>query len=235
MRRAQRGAMLRPAIAGMNAPSLLLLLAAAGRGRAELNASSAKFLWAGVDTEAGEVPVEYLLLRKEVSLAQPAVHLASAVVEVTALQFDFKVLSSYKLWVNGQPISNGPGRDAHCMSHLRSQDDWRSWHCNETAQGYDTIDVTSAMRQVGLAAGSEGASAALALQCWSADGRAEHGKQGGVMLLLTLRYTDGTLQSVATDTTDTAQPWMAFNATPAFNPGGRISNFQPSENIVMGV
>ena len=224
---------------------LVVLLAVAGLGLGDLNGSSAAFLWHSAG--AGEVPVEYLLLRREVTLAQPAAHLASAVVEVTALQFDFKVLSSYKLWVNGQPISNGPGRDAHCMSHLRAQDAWRSWHCNETAQGYDTVDVTSAMRHggggggpgAGAGAGEPApAPAVLALQCWSADGRAEHGKQGGVMLLLTLRYTDGTQQTVATEAAGAAgagQPWMAFNATPAFHPGGRISNFQPSENIIMAL
>ena len=98
---------------------IVLLVAGGQQGaRAELNSSVAEFLWAPYDAEEGQVPVEYLLLRKELKLAQPASQLASAVVEVTARQANPKILSAYKLWVNGEPISNGPGRNAHCEVHL---------------------------------------------------------------------------------------------------------------------
>ena len=51
---------------------VLLLLASAlpFRALAELNATSAELLWAPCDAAAGEHPAEYLLLRKELTLAQ---------------------------------------------------------------------------------------------------------------------------------------------------------------------
>lgn len=208
----------------------VLLLVAASAGLlympfavAELNASSAEMLWAPYDLESGEQPVEYLLLRKELSFAQPAVRVVSAILEVTALQSDEKILSAYKLWVNGKPVSNGPGRNAHCPVHLQSGDDWRTWHCNQTTQGYDTVNITSAIR-----GGS--ATAVLAFQAWAWAGGAPprgHGSQGGVMALLTVRFSDGSTQTVPTTSealtatksdANPGSPWMVFNATPAFNP-----------------
>lgn len=121
-------------------------------------------------------------------------------------------------------------------------DDWRNWHCNETLQGYDTVDVTAPIQSGGAAASP---SVVLAVQGWSwaggARGHGGHSSQGGIMLLLTMRFADGTTQSIstkaanATSPTAAEQPWMTFNATPAFNPGGGIGGmyFQPAENIVM--
>eukprot|EP01044_Picomonas_judraskeda_P006666 COSAG03_NODE_675_length_6358_cov_51.683016_3_plen_350_part_00 len=210
---------------------LLLLAASAGLlhvppAVAELNASNAEMLWAPCDLEsAGEQPVEYLLLRKELSLAQPAVQVASAILEVTALQSDEKILSAYKLWVNGKPVSNGPGRNAHCAEHLQAGDDWRSWHCNQTTQGYDTVNITEAIRSDG-----GNATAVLAFQAWAWAGGAPprgHRSEGGLMALLTLQFSDGSTQTVATtpgnltateSEANSGSPWMAFNATPAFNP-----------------
>ena len=217
---------------------LLLLVGPLPTVNAELNASNAELLWAPYDPETGEQPVEYLLLRKEVALAAGAT-LTSAVVEVTALQSDEKILSAYKLWVNGESISNGPGRN-YCAVHLQAADDWRAWHCNETAQGYDTVDVTAAIRRSGNASSS---SVVLALQGWSWAGTAAphgHNSQGGIMALLTLRFANGSTQTVATkssNATSAEQPWMAFNATSAFNPGRGVGGayFQPSENMIMAL
>jgi hypothetical protein len=227
-----------------------VVLLVAGQGaRAELNSSVAEFLWAPYDAETGQVPVEYLLLRKELRLAQPASQLASAVVEVTARQANPKILSAYKLWVNGEPISNGPGRNAHCGVHLQPGQDWRDFHCNETAQGYDVMDVTAALRAGRGGAGAAGAAPVLALQGWSWAGGSQsrgHGSQGGIMLLLTVRFADGSSQTVATKATNATstgnldaaeEPWLAFNATAAFNPGGGIGGmyFQPAENMIMAL
>ena len=135
-----------------------------------------------------------------------------------------------------------------------------------TAQGYDTVDVTAAIRSQGsnhtptpnatntttTTVTTGGDTAVLAVQGWSWAGgapsghRGGHTVQGGVMLLLTLRFADGSTQTVATKAADpTADPaagqshlapeprWMAFNATPAFNPGGGIGGmyYQPAENV----
>jgi hypothetical protein len=249
----------------MGTTRLAQLLAAAaacllpGLTRAELNASSAELLWAPYDLEGPEQPVEYLLLRKELVLTQPASQLASAVIEVTAQQSSPKILSAYKLWVNDHAISNGPGRNAHCTAHLQPDDvlhgspTWRTWHCNGTAQGYDRVNVTAAIQSTAgvTGAGEVGNSVVLALQGWSWSGSGPprgHASQGGIMALLTLRFSDGSTQTVATESSNATAdqqlaeggadtPWMSFNATPAFNPGHAIGGmyYQPSENIIMAL
>ena len=172
--------------------ALAVLLAAAGAARGELNGSAAVLLTAPVDPEAGQLPVEYLLLRNEFALSHPPSSLEAAVVEVTALQSDEKILSSYKLWVNGVPISNGPGRNVDCHGFS----DPMAQHCTNASQGVDVVSVRHAINQT---------SVALALQGWTWGGGPPprgHGRAGGIMLLLTLRYSDGSAQTVATTSRD---------------------------------
>ena len=210
--------------------ALALLLAAAAAARGELNGSAAVLLTAPVDPEAGQLPVEYLLLRNELALSQPPSSLEAAVVEVTALQSDEKILSSYKLWVNGVPISNGPGRNVDCHGFS----DPMAQHCTNASQGVDVVSVRHAINQT---------SVALALQGWAWGGGPPprgHGRAGGIMLLLTLRYSDGSAQTVATTSrseadADAGGGWLTYNATAAFNPGKGVGGmyFQPAENMLM--
>ena len=211
--------------------ALVVLLAAAAAARGELNGSAAVLLTAPVDSEAGQLPVEYLLLRNEFALSQSPSSLEAAVVEVTALQSDEKILSSYKLWVNGVPISNGPGRNVDCHGFS----DPMAQHCTNASQGVDVLSVRHAINQT---------SVALALQGWSWGGGPPprgHGRAGGIMLLLTLRYSDGSAQTVATTNREAGDDaagsggWLTYNATPAFNPGKGVGGmyFQPAENMLM--
>lgn len=144
---------------------------------------------------------------------------ASAAVFVSANQDGSlqKLLSAYRLYVNGVVVAVGPGRS----------DMANSWSNHSI---YDSVDVTLHL-QAAWRANPNAASVTFALQCY------HHDDASAAMLLQAqVTYAGGEkeLHTIASDAS-----WLGFDATPIYAPsggmGGDVSQSstdnQPAENI----
>jgi hypothetical protein len=156
----------------------------------------------------------------------------SAVVFVSANQDGSlkKLLSAYRLYVNGVVVSVGPGRG-----------DSANGNANHTV--YDTVDISGVLQQAqreharGPAAdGSAAGDVVFAAQCYHHDS----GDDAMFMLQAQVTYKSaqgGPTQQVHTIVSDTT--WVGYDATGIYNPTGGMggdvpigsSDNQPAEHI----
>jgi hypothetical protein len=146
--------------------------------------------------------------------------IASATIFASANQDGtlFKLLSAYRLYVNGKVVSVGPGRSNSANTAI-----------NHTV--YDTVDITSELREARALYGDE-ASVTFAAQCYHHDG----GADAMFMLQAHVMYTSPSeeLHTIVSDAS-----WVGYDATPIYNPtggmGGDVSlsstDNQPAEYI----
>lgn len=127
--------------------------------------------------------------------------IASATIFVSANQDGtlFKLLSAYRLYVNGKVVSVGPGRSNSANSAV-----------NHTV--YDTVDITSELREARALYGDE-ASVTFAAQCYHHDG----GADAMFMLQAHVMYTSPSkeLHTIVSDAS-----WVGYDATVIYNPTG---------------
>ena len=137
--------------------------------------------------------------------------IASATIFVSANQDGtlFKLLSAYRLYVNGKVVSVGPGRSNSANSAV-----------NHTV--YDTVDITSELREVRALYGDE-ASVTFAAQCYHHDG----GADAMFMLQAHVMYTSPSeeLHAIVSDAS-----WVGYDATPIYNPTGGMGGDVPLQS-----
>lgn len=139
---------------------------------------------------------------------------ASATVFVSANQDGslFKLLSAYRLYVNGKVVSVGPGRSNSANSAT-----------NHTV--YDSVDITAELKQAWAesAAGDAAAGDAtvvFAAQCYHHDS----GADAMFMLQAQVTYTSAE-EEVHTITSDAS--WVGYDATAIYNPTGGMGGDVP--------
>jgi hypothetical protein len=150
---------------------------------------------------------------------------ASAVVFVSANQDGSlkKLLSAYRLYVNGVVVAVGPGRG-------------NSANANANHTVYDSVDVTAVLQRAQREQTSAGASATevvFAAQCYHHD----NGTDAMFMLQAQVAYTNTLADERHTIVSDGS--WVGYDATPIYNPTGgmggdvsvRSSDNQPAEFI----
>eukprot|EP01052_Picozoa_sp_SAG31_P000583 SAG31_NODE_17_length_35773_cov_25.999271_8_plen_501_part_00 len=118
----------------------------------------------------------------------------------------FKLLSAYRLYVNGKVVSVGPGRSNSANSAV-----------NHTV--YDTVDITSELREARALYGDE-ASVTFAAQCYHHDG----GADAMFMLQAHVMYTSPSLD-LHTIVSDTS--WTGYDANAIYNPTGGMGGDVP--------
>jgi hypothetical protein len=113
---------------------------------------------------------QYVLLRKEFNLSSSS-KVSSGCIAITAAQCNDKLLASYKLWLNGVAISNGPGRNMNAT------------------QGYDVVQIVPTLLK---------ATNVIAIQAYHNGNPSSSAK---VLVNFALTFVDGTSQAVPSDVT----------------------------------
>lgn len=118
----------------------------------------------------------------------------------------FKLLSAYRLYVNGKVVSVGPGRS-------------NSANTADNHTVYDTVDITSELREARALQG-DGASITFAAQCYHHDG----GDDAMFMLQAHVTYTSPSedLHIIVSDAS-----WKGYDATAIYNPTGGMGGDVP--------
>lgn len=131
---------------------------------------------------------QYALLRKEFNLSTSS-KVASACIAITAQQSDDRLLASYKLWFNGVPISNGPGRNMNAT------------------QGFDVVRFLPSFLNTT-------SHHTIAIQAYHRAGKdGTPGPNGKVMVKFAATFADGASQVIVSDAT-----WSGLGVNDAFNP-----------------
>ena len=135
---------------------------------------------------------------------------ASASVFVSANQDGtlFKLLSAYRLYINGKVVSVGPGRSDSANSAV-----------NHTV--YDSVDITAELKQAWAESGAA-ATVVFAAQCYHHDG----GADAMFMLQAQVSYSD--TQEVHTILSDSS--WLGYDATKIYNPTGGMGGDVPGSS-----
>ena len=154
---------------------------------------------------------EWALFRLAVPrFARTQVPLTSLMIAITAAQTNDKLLGSYKLWVNGKPLANGPGRNVHCAQWNNATN--AAAGCAQVAQGYDVVNATTAALLLPHRRRDMNGSSSIivAVQCYSMNAE----KNAGLLASVVAIYADATTQRF--DTTTNGSKWLTFNASAAF-------------------
>ena len=200
-------------------------------------APSAAPLWAPVGASgAANQSAQFVLLRQQIVLDQPADALVSAIAYVTASPQAYfgpvesdnaKLTAAYKLFVNGALSGMGPGKPSRCGPLCPVQKAAGNCTC-APEHLYDVRDVLSAVRS-----GGGGSSLTLALQGFNYPPSAAKtvSTDSRMFVQVELRYADGANQTLATGLGE----WRAYDATAYMGPRGSFGDAQwymaPQENF----
>ena len=199
-------------------------------------AAGAVPLWAPAVGGGANQSAQFVFLRQQVALAQPASALVSAYAFVTAAPQAYfgpvesdnaKLTAAYKIWVNGALSGMGPGKPSRCGPLCPVQKSVGICTC-APEHIYDVRDVSGAAR-----VGGDGASMTLALAGFNYPPSTAKAvpTDSRMFLQVELEFTDGARQTLATGLGD----WRAYDATAYMGPRGSFGDASwyqaPQENF----